>query len=81
MIKLYRGMKLGSDEKLNSIKVKPDILILWGLKDSFIRSENIRPSIKLCENPKTIIFKYNTHWVIHEAPEKVNIAIFDFIQK
>lgn len=81
MINWYRGMKLGSDKKLSSIKVKPDVIILWGLKDSFIRSENIKPTINLCENPRTIIFKYNTHWLIHEAPEKVNTAIFNFLQK
>lgn len=80
MINWYRGMKLGSDKKLRSIKVQPEVLVLWGLKDRFIRKENIVPSLKLCTKASCKIYPNNTHWVIHEASDKVNNRILAFIQ-
>lgn len=79
MINWYRGMKLGSDKKLRSIKVKPEVLVLWGLNDRFIRKENIKPSLNLCKNATCKVYPNNTHWVIHEAGDKVNKKIFTFI--
>ena len=79
MINWYRAMRYGSSKKLSSIKVQPDVLLLWGLKDRFIRKENILPSLTLCKNPKCVIFPNNTHWIIHEKPSKINLKIIEFI--
>lgn len=79
MLNWYRGMGLGSDKKLKSIKVRPDVLILWGLQDVFIRKENISPSVKLCANAKLSVFPRYTHWIIHENSKLVNEKIFNFI--
>lgn len=81
MINWYRGMKLGSDKKLRSIKVQPDVLVLWGLRDRFIKKENIEPSLKLCKKATCKVYPNNTHWVIHEAEDKVNKKILNFINK
>jgi pimeloyl-ACP methyl ester carboxylesterase len=79
MINWYRGMKLGSERRLKYIKVKPEFLLLWGLKDKFIGWEGIQPSLKLCDKPSYKIFPKNTHWLIHEIPDKINQNIFDFL--
>lgn len=80
MINWYRGMKFGSQKKLPSLVVKPDVLLLWGLKDLFIRNENILPSIKLCKNCHSVVYPNNTHWLIHEIPDKINIRIDNFLK-
>ena len=81
MIDWYRGMKFGSGKKLSSIKVKPEVLLIWGLRDKFIRKENIIPSLKLCNNSSNCVYPHNTHWIIHENPDKVNNRILTFIHK
>ena len=81
MINWYRGMKLGGDSKLSSIKVIPKTLLLWGLKDRFIVSEAVKPSLKLCKEPKCLVFPLNTHWLVHEQSAKVSKYIFEFTKQ
>lgn len=80
MVNWYRGMGLGSDSKLSSIKVKPPCLLLWGLKDKFIAKESIKPSLKLCSNGKVIIFPNNTHWLVIENSSQVSQEIESFLE-
>jgi epoxide hydrolase 4 len=38
-----------------------------------------KPSIDMCDDGKLVVLEGISHWVTHEAPERVNSLINDFL--
>ncbi len=54
-------------------------LIIWGKNDRFLLEEAGRDSLNYCSEGKFHLIEDATHWVLHERPEQVRMAIVDFL--
>jgi len=52
-------------------------LILWGRHDAFLAPELAELSLNLCIDGRLTVLE-TTHWVQHEAPERVNRELIEF---
>lgn len=52
--------------------VEPPTLILWGEQDVALKASMAQPSAALCRNGRVEFFPDATHWIQHDAPERVN---------
>ncbi len=55
-------------------------LLIWGAKDRFLGRELAQPSIDLCDNGRLVFIEEATHWVQHEAADRVNELIDTFLR-
>jgi pimeloyl-ACP methyl ester carboxylesterase len=59
-------------------EVKTPLLLIWGARDAFLRTEMATQSLPYCRNGKLHLIPEATHWVHHEKSNEVNGAILDF---
>ena len=38
-----------------------------------------QPSIDMCDDGKLVVLEGVSHWVMHEAPDRVNALVTDFL--
>jgi pimeloyl-ACP methyl ester carboxylesterase len=55
-----------------SKRVTPPTTVIWGKKDVALRSVMAEESAALCDRGELIWLPENTHWVQHEAADRVN---------
>ena len=60
-------------------KINVPTLLIWGKQDAALGSEMAQPSIDLCEEGELVFIEDATHWVQHDAPERVNALLRDFL--
>lgn len=80
MINWYRAIVRYPVELEPSRKITVPLLLLWGEQDRFLLVGMAEPSIEMCEDGHLICLPEASHWLQHEAPEKVNRLIHDFLQ-
>ena len=51
--------------------------VIWGEQDFALRSVMAEESAALCDRGELILMPENTHWVQHEAAERVNGILID----
>lgn len=78
MIHWYRAALRRPPQRLPSVRVKTETLLLWGEQDHFLGAEMIAPSLALCDQASEIRFPNASHWVHHEEAEAVNQGLVEF---
>jgi epoxide hydrolase 4 len=77
MIHWYRAAVRYRPEITDPI-VRVPTRILWGVHDQFLRFRMAEESIRLCQQGELVRFDDCTHWIQHEAPERVNRLMIEF---
>ena len=76
MINWYRAMVRGKAVKIRRTDV--DALVLWGENDRHLDRGIATPSKELVPNARVVFVPGATHWVQHDAAEKVNEELIRF---
>jgi pimeloyl-ACP methyl ester carboxylesterase len=77
MINWYRASLQKPPARRPSIRVTVPTLLIWGVRDQFLKREMARLSIDLCDNGRVLFFENATHWVQHEEADQVSKLIID----
>ena len=56
------------------------VMVIWGTNDFLLKQDMGVHSLKYCKNGKIELVEGATHWVLHEAPERVNKLMVDFFK-
>ncbi len=80
MLNWYRAA-LQHPFDLRDKRVVVPLLIIWGSRDAVLGKEMVEPSLRYADLGRIVFFDENTHWVHHEAPERVNTAILNFVNE
>lgn len=62
-------------------RVRVPTLLLWGVRDAFIRRNAAGASLDLCEDGRLEWFEEVTHWLHREEPDRINRLLLDFLAK
>ncbi len=77
MINWYRALIRRPPARRPSVRVTMPALIIWGIHDQFLKQELAQASLRLCDDGR-VEYLDTTHWVQHEAPQRVNELIQGF---
>lgn len=81
MINWYRAIMRVPPQRLSSPRISPPTLMIWGEQDVALGKEMAQPSIDLCDDGSLVFIPEATHWVQHDAPERVNELLLDFLDR
>jgi len=81
IINWYRAAFRVRPARVESVRVRPPTLVIWGLKDQFLGSEMAQPSVDYCVDGRLERIDNATHWVQHDEPDRVNRLLLDFIAR
>ncbi|MFD2574425.1 alpha/beta fold hydrolase [Spirosoma soli] len=79
MVNWYRAALRRAPKRSAKARITVPTLLIWGVRDQFLKREMAQPSIDLCENGQLIFHEKATHWVHHEEPKQVNAELIRFI--
>lgn len=71
MINWYRAALQRPPAHALSIRIAVPTLLIWGVRDQFLKQDMAQLSIDLCDNGRVVFFENATHWVQHEEAERV----------
>jgi pimeloyl-ACP methyl ester carboxylesterase len=77
MINWYRAVLRSPMKRQSSVRVTVPTLIIWGVKDAFLKREMAQLSLTMCDNGRLIYLENATHWVQHEEPDRVTALIME----
>ncbi|MBX9791677.1 MAG: alpha/beta hydrolase [Pirellulales bacterium] len=80
MLNWYRAMIRTQTAKIESVRIRVPMLMLWGARDRFIGRELAQPSLELCDEGRLEFFEQATHWVQHEEAAGINAQLLQFLQ-
>ncbi|UFH56882.1 alpha/beta fold hydrolase [Spirosoma sp. KNUC1025] len=75
MINWYRAALQQPPSRRSSVRITVPTLIIWGVRDAFLKRKMVQPSLDLCDNGRAVFFENATHWVQHEEAQRVNELI------
>ena len=79
MINWYRAMVRKSVEPPPKNEVDRPTMLLWGTEDPYLHSRMASQSIERCLHGRLELLRDGTHWVQHEASERINRLILEFL--
>jgi pimeloyl-ACP methyl ester carboxylesterase len=79
MVNWYRAAIQHSPKRSTRIRIAVPTLLIWGVKDRFLKRDMAQPSIDLCDNGRVVFFESATHWVQHEESKEVNKLLINFL--
>lgn len=79
MINWYRAYIQKPPTRPENVRLAMPTLMIWGAQDQFLSVVMAQPSIEFCDDGKLVIIEDATHWVQHDAPERVNGLLLDFL--
>lgn len=79
MINWYRAVVRHVPKVPLDIRVHVPTLLIWGAKDVALSVEMAQHSIDLCDHGRLEIIEDATHWVQHDAAERVNALLTEFL--
>ena len=79
MVNWYRAALQCPPTHDTAIRITVPTLLIWGVRDRFLKREMAQPSIDLCDNGRVIFLENATHWVQHEEADQVNALLMDFM--
>lgn len=79
MINWYRAAVRHRPKSPSDIRVHMPTLLIWGAGDTALSVTMAQPSIDLCDDGRLEIIEDATHWVQHDAAERVNALLADFL--
>jgi pimeloyl-ACP methyl ester carboxylesterase len=71
-----RGLALGRIPK--PVRIEAQALVIWGKKDRFIGEELAAPDARWVPHARVEYIEHASHWVQHDAPERVNELLLAF---
>ncbi|WP_420151475.1 alpha/beta fold hydrolase [Spirosoma sp.] len=77
MVNWYRAALQKPPARQPSIRVTVPTLLIWGVRDQFLKREMAQLSVDLCDTGRIVFFENATHWVQHEEAQRVNELITD----
>ena len=80
MINWYRAMMRRVAQKQEHQRISVPTQMIWGKQDIALGSEMAAPSISYCDDGKLEMIEDATHWVQHDAPERVNQTLLEFLK-
>jgi pimeloyl-ACP methyl ester carboxylesterase len=60
-------------------RIDPPTLVLWGVHDVALSASMARPSADLCRDGRLETIDGATHWVQHDAPDRVNRLLLEHL--
>ncbi len=75
MVNWYRAALQRPPARSTRIRITMPTLLIWGVRDRFLKREMVQPSIDLCDNGRVVFFENATHWVQHEEADRVTELI------
>jgi len=60
-------------------RIEPETLVLWGAQDVALTPQMARPSVERCRRGRLEMFEDATHWVQHDAADRVNTHLLQFL--
>ena len=78
MINWYRAARRRTFGKLPPTRVQPPVLIIWGKNDGALESEMAEQSLEYCRDGQLKFVPDATHWVQHDAVDRVNTWLVNF---
>lgn len=75
MVNWYRAALQRPPARDTAIRITVPTLLIWGVRDRFLKRDMAQPSIDLCDNGRVVFFESATHWVQHEEAERVTELI------
>lgn len=81
MINWYRALFRTSTERSPAFPIEVPTRLIWGTDDTALREAMAEPSLDLCTDGRLTRIEDATHWVQHEAAERVNRVILDFLDE
>lgn len=79
MLQWYRALLRHFPEAPSSDRVTMPTLILWGKNDVALQPELASQSLAYCDDGRLVMFDDATHWVQHDAAERVNALLGEFL--
>lgn len=82
MVNYYRAALRRSPRKaLAALRpIEAETLVIWGERDSYLGAELAEPPRELVPNARVEWIPEATHWVQHEAADRVNELLIDFFK-
>ncbi|MFW5709094.1 MAG: alpha/beta fold hydrolase [Chloroflexota bacterium] len=78
MLNWYRAVRQTPPERLESPRITPKTLLIWGRQDQVFEENIAQKSVDLCDDGQLVYIDNSGHWVQHEAAEQVNKLLLDF---
>ncbi|MDB5241462.1 MAG: alpha/beta hydrolase [Spirosoma sp.] len=75
MINWYRAALQQPPTRNITIRIRVPTLLIWGVRDQFLKRDMAQLSIDLCDDGQVVFFEKATHWVQHEEPDRVTQLI------
>lgn len=79
MLNYYRALRLRRPAA--SARVRPETLVLWGVRDAFLERATAEASLRMCDRGTGIFRENATHWLHLEEADFVNDALLRFFGK
>lgn len=78
MINWYRAIRRLIFGRISSIRVQMPAIIIWGEQDRALGAEMAEKSLAYCDQGRLELIPEATHWVQHDAADRVNERLVDF---
>jgi pimeloyl-ACP methyl ester carboxylesterase len=75
MVNWYRAALQRPPARKSGIRITVPTVLIWGVRDQFLKRDMAQPSIDLCDRGEVVFFEKATHWVQHEEPDRVTQLI------
>jgi pimeloyl-ACP methyl ester carboxylesterase len=79
MLNWYRAGLRRRAKPTSQPRISVPTLMIWGVHDVALGREMAQPSIDYCDNGRLVFIEEATHWVQHDAPERVNKLLQEFL--
>ncbi len=79
MINWYRAIRLRRFAPIPAASIAAPVQIIWGKNDSYVLPALAEASKALCSDVRLTYLPEATHWVAHDAPERVNAILLEFL--
>jgi pimeloyl-ACP methyl ester carboxylesterase len=80
MLNWYRAVRQAPPSRLPTLRITVPTLVIWGKRDQAFVPEAAIESLSLCDDGRLEFIDDASHWVQHEAPERVNALLLDFLR-
>ena len=79
MVNWYRAVIAKGLRRADAGPIDVPALVIWGHADKFGIEDLARRSLALCPRGEAVYLD-TSHWVQHDAPERVNELLVDFFK-
>jgi pimeloyl-ACP methyl ester carboxylesterase len=79
MVNWYRAILRHKFEPIAPSSIQVPVQIVWGRQDRYALPALAEASRALCSDARLTFLDEATHWVAHDAPQRVNEILLDFL--